>query len=336
MTPLIDLDEVRRALTVRAVLDAYAHPVRRSGRTEVESSACPRRPDHSRRAFTANLSTNLWRCFPCGIAGDALRLVAEFERLSDRDDFPAVLVRAAEIADVGPSVLTPHERASRAKLWQHERERKEAQDRIQRATQAVAAIPRATNYWSSLPTRDPRGEAYLRERGVIEALDLDVLRFDPRHDGSPTIALHTRDGQIRNVVRRRMPELGEPKTPGLPRCPTAGTLIGSLVHLAGEVAVTEGMIDTVTAKLAWPKASILGAHGAGNLASIVRAVAPMVAESGGRLLLVPHNDKAGRENFTVAAIAAVEAGLSVEHDTLAIVRHGEKDLNDAWRRGWRP
>lgn len=336
MTAIIDLDEVRRALTVRAVLDAYAHPVKRSGRTEVESSACPRRPDHSRRAFTANLSTNLWRCFPCSIGGDALRLVAEFERLSDRDDFPAVLARGAEIAGVGPSTLSLEERSQRARMWQLERERKEAQERALRIAQAAAAIPRATSYWQQLPTRNPAGEAYLRERGVIAALDLDILRFDPRHEGSPTIALHTRDGQIRNVVRRRMPELGEPKTPGLPACPTAGTLVGSLVHLAGEVVVTEGMIDTVTAKLAWPKASVLGAHGAGNLASIVRAVAPMVSASQARLLLVPHNDDAGRENFTMAAIAAVEAGLSVERNTLAIVRHGEKDLNDAWRRGWRP
>lgn len=336
MTMSIDLDEVRHALTVRAVLDAYAHPIRRSGQREVDSTACPRRKDHSRRAFTANLQTGAWRCFPCGIAGDPIRLVAEFEQLSDRDDFPAVLLRAAEIAGVGASTLSDQERHVRALRWRNERERRETQEKFRRVEREYAAIPKATDYWASLQPRHPRGENYLRERGVIDALERDLVRFDLRHDGSPAIVLHTRDGRIRNVVRRRFPALGEPKTPGLPACPTAGTLVGSLVAPLSDVIITEGVIDTLTAHLAWPEATVLGAHGANNLATIVRAVAPLLVRNSGRMLLVPHNDTAGKAACSVAGRAAVEAGLSTSTGSLLLVHHREKDLNDAWRKGWKP
>lgn len=330
---MIDVVEVRQALTVRAVLDAYQHPVRRGGHDEVESSACPRRPDHSRRAFTANLTTGRWRCFPCGIAGDPIRLVAEFENLSDRDDFPEVLLRAAEIANVGPSMLDDTERTARALRYRAERAKREQAERIHRAERERAAVPKATGYWQDLVDRHQAGERYLRERGVIDILARDVVRFDPRHGGAPSIALYTRDGQIRNVVRRRPPELGEPKTPGLPACPTAGTLVGSLIALRGDVVVTEGLMDTLTAQIAWPDATVLGAHGASNLAAIVRAVSPLIT---GRLLLVPHNDKAGREACSIAGRAAVDAGLSPSTGNLVIVSHHHKDLNDAWRGGWKP
>jgi hypothetical protein len=335
---MIDLAEVRHALTVRAVLETYQHPTRKSGRDELESTACPRRADHSRRAFTASLRRNLWQCRPCGAGGDALHLVAEFERLNIRDDFPAVLERAAEIAGVGPSEITPEQRRARAAIWRREATQRAESERRERTDLERRAVPRATGYWSELPTRHPAGEAYLRIRGVIDVLERDVVRFDPRHDGSPAIALYTSRGEIRNVVRRRMPELGEPKTPGLPQCPTAGTLVGQLLQLTngGTAAVTEGMIDTLTAQLAWPDAITLGAHGAGNLAAIVRAVAPMVARQHGRLLIVPHNDAAGSAAGAMAGRAAIDAGLDARSGSLVIVQHRCKDLNDAWRAGWRP
>lgn len=333
---MIDLAEVRHALTVRAVLDAYQHSTRRTGRDELESTACPRRADHSRRAFTARLSTGLWQCRPCGIAGDPIRLVAEFERLSDRDDFPAVLARAAEIAGVGPSQLTDTERRERAAVWRREAAQRAAAELREAARRAAAAVPRASGYWRDLPVSDLRGEAYLRIRGLDPDALRSTVRYDPRHGGSPAIALHTSRGEIRNVVRRRMPELGEPKTPGLPECPTAGTLVGSLSQLSGLTVVTEGMIDTLTAGMIWPDATALGAHGAGNLAAIVRAAAPLVHRAGGRLLIVPHNDAAGMAAGLMAGEAAVDAGLDVRGGSLQLVRHPEKDLNDAWRAGWRP
>lgn len=333
MSAVIDIEEVRHALTAQRVLDYYQVPTRRGGRDELESKVCPRRADHPRRAFTINLTSGQWRCWPCGIGGDPIRLVAEFEHLSDRDNFPEVLTRAAEIAGVGPSELPPADRAARRDRLRREREQRIAADKQRRADQAKAAVPMATQYWEDLDRRDPRGEEYLRQRGVLGALDLGLVRFD---NGSPAIALHTRAGEIRNVVRRRLPELGEPKTPGLLACPTAGTLIGSIASIGSDVVVAEGVADTLTAVLAWPGATVLGAHGAGNITTIVRAAAPLIAKSGRRLLLVPHNDSAGKEACIVAGHAAVELGLSQKRGSLVVVKHGEKDLNDAWRRGWRP
>lgn len=335
---MIDLAEVRHALTVRAVLDAYQHPVRRSGRDELESRACPRRADHPRRAFTASTAKNMWQCRPCDTGGDALDLVAEFEHLQIRDDFPAVLQRAADIAGVGPSALTDSERRERSAIWRREAVQRAAAERRERAELERRAVPRATGYWEQLADRDPRGEAYLRIRGVIEVLERGVVRFDPRHGGAPAIALHTSRGEIRNVVRRRPPELGEPKTPGLPECPTAGTLVGSLGELTAgaTVVVTEGMIDTLTAPLIWTEATVLGAHGSDNLPAIVRAVAPLVARRGGRLVIAPHNDARGTATGVMAGELAVEAGLSARAGTLEIMRYRSKDLNDAWRQGWRP
>lgn len=165
-----------------------------------------------------------------------------------------------------------------------------------------------------------------------------MLRFDSSLRGSPAVPLYASDGAIRNVVRRQLPELGEPKTWGLRDCPTAGTLLGSVTQIraGAPVIVTEGVADTLTAALAWGGATVLGAHGAANLAAIVRVAAPRVRAAGTRILLVPHNDAAGKANSIAAGRAAIEAGLSIADGTLVIVKHDEKDLNDAWRKGWRP
>ena len=333
MTPSLDIEEVRRSLTAHAVLAYYQHPTKRSGARELESSACPRRADHSRRAFTINTDTAQWRCFPCAIAGDALRLVAEFEHLSDRADFPAVLARAAEIAGVTPSDVPDLERERRRAQWRAERIAAETRQAAERAARDAAAIPTATAYWAELAAAHARGAAYLEERGLGAAAHL--VRFDA---GSPAIPLHTSGGAVRNVVQRRLPELGEPKTPGLPRCPTAGTMLGTLGDITPGriVVVTEGVADTITAALAWPGAVILGAHGACNLLSLTRAAAPRVLAAGGRMLLVPHNDDTGRAAVVDAGAAALGAGLSIRTGSLCVIKHGEKDLNDAWRGGWRP
>jgi hypothetical protein len=191
-------------------------------------------------------------------------------------------------------------------------------------------------YWSQLAAEHPRGRAYLAARGLADAAPM--VRYDLRHDGSPAIPLFTSDAQIRNVVRRRLPELGEPKTPGLYACPTAGTLLGAVSQIAAgrPVVVTEGVADTLTAAIAWPGAVVLGAHGADNLPAVVRVAAPRCASAEVPLLLVPHNDTAGYTAALAAAKLAVEAGLSARRGSLHVVKHRCKDLNDAWRAGWRP
>jgi len=339
MTVNLDIDEVRQRLTAELVLDHYQFATKRDGHDERSSTACPRCSDHSRRAFVINLQTGQWQCFPCGYGGDPLRLVAEFERLSDRTDFRAVLAKAAEIAGVTASDLPDEERQRRRAARKAERAQLEAAERQRRAELAAQAVPHATSYWGELARHDVRGEAYLVERGVAAAMRFDLIRFDRQHGGSPAIALHTRDGKIRNVVRRRLPELGEPKTPGLARCPTPGTLVNTVNEIEivrGDVVVTEGVFDSITAALAWRKAVVLGAHGAGNLPSIVRAAAPLVAKVKTRLLIVPHGDRTGCEQAREACRAAQAVGLSVIDGTLGIIKTGAKDLNEAWLQGWRP
>jgi DNA primase len=307
------------------VLDFYGWKAKRCG-TEIESCACPQRADHSRRAFVINANTGRWQCFPCGTSGDLFDFIEAVEGLSD---FPSVVAKAAAIAGV-TDAIDPEERARRRRerilVDEREREEKLARER--------AAIPRASYHWSSLLPRHEAGEAYLEERGCAAAIEAHIVRFEA--DGSPALPLFNSDGHIRNVVRRRLQ--GEPKTPGLPDCPTAGTLAHSVIDIepGRDVVVTEGVFDSITAVVAWKSAIVLGAHGAGNLPKVVKVASRCAARAGTRLLLVPHQDRAGYERAKEAIAHAHTAGLSLHRGTLEIVKTGAKDLNDAWRNGWRP
>jgi len=339
MTARIDLDEVRSALSARALLDFYGWTFRRSG-DELESRACPERADHSRRAFVINANTGRWQCFPCATSGDAFDFVAAVERLTMPRDFPAVLAKAAEIAGVEATERSPEERARERTRRAAERAASEARDREERRKRAEDAVPIATAHWDRLLREHERGLAYLRERAVEDVVAVvgDAVRFDASNAGSPALALFTSRGEIRNVVVRRVPELGEPKTPGLRACPTLGTFVNAVWQIEPDrdVVLTEGVMDSITARLAWRYAIILGAHGAGNLADVARAAAPAIVNVRARLIVVPHGDRRGYEESYAACGVAVEAGLSVRRGTLQVVRLPAKDLNDAWRRGWRP
>jgi hypothetical protein len=340
VTATIDLDEVRAALTTRAVLDFYGWKVKREG-DELVSRACPVRADHSRESFKINAASGRWQCFPCGTAGDLLDFIAAVERIAMPADFALVVEKAAAIAGVGESTTSVDERLKRRAEWQERRRQAEAREREERRARDAAAVPTATAHWDSLLRGNPRGHAYLVERQVDEICEIrefgDVIRFDPHHAGSPATPLYARDGAIRNVVARRVPELGEPKTPGLKDCPTAGTLINAVCQIepGRDVVLTEGVMDSLTARLAWHSAIVLGAHGAGNLPKIAKLAVPAIAAAKARLLVVPHRDRRGYETAMQACSIAVEAGLSLRRGTLAIIRHGAKDLNDAWRSGWR-
>ncbi len=318
------------------MLDFYGWKAKRSG-SEFESTACPQRSDHSRRAFVINAKSGRWQCFPCATAGDLFDFIAAAERLSIPADFGQVLARAAEIAGVGPSASSEDQR-QRREAWQAKRAESEASERIARDALEIAAVPTATAYWAGLAAKHERGAEYLFDRGVADvARFADTVRFDPRHGGSPAVALFTRTGEIRNVVSRRVPELGEPKTPGLYQCPSAGTLINAVCQIVDgcDVVLTEGVMDSITARIAWPSALVLGSHGAGNLPKVAEVAAPEVARTRSRMLLVPHRDARGREASFAAGEMAIGAGLSLQRGSLRIVKHGEKDLNDAWNAGWR-
>lgn len=337
MIAKIDLEEVRAALVTRAVLEFYGWKAKRSG-DEYESSACPQRSDHSRRAFLINANSGRWQCFPCAISGDLFDFIAGAERLDIRSDFSHVLAKAAEIAGVGPSQLSADERRRKREEWAAKAAAAEAKEREDRRARDAAAVPIATAYWNELPASDRRGFDYLAERRVSDVVLTDSVRFDPKHAGSPAIALYGRDGAIRNVVARRLPDLGEPKTPGLYQCPSAGTFINAICQIeqGRDVVLTEGVMDSITARVAWGAAIVLGAHGADNLPKIARLAATAVAAASTRMIVVPHADRRGFETAMAACRFAGEAGLSIARGTLEILKTGAKDLNDAWRQGWRP
>lgn len=330
----IDADEVRSALVPRVVLEHYGWKFKKSG-DELESTSCPDRGDHSRRALLLNSKTGRWQCFPCGTSGDLFAFIGAVERFSMPGDFRKALEKAAEIAGVGPSEMSEEDRKQRAVAWARKREEDEAAAKRATAQRDAAAVPVATAHWESLAEKDKRGAEYLFERRVGDViLHSGVVRFDA---GSPAVRLFSSRGETRNVVSRRLPELGEPKTPGLFACPSSGTLINHVSQIADgcDVVLTEGVMDSITARLAWASAIILGAHGAGNLAKVASVAAPVIAKHRARMLLVPHQDKAGVLRAVEAGKAAQLGGLSIAKGTLAVVKHGAKDLNDAWRDGWR-
>jgi len=331
----VKADVVRAELRASAVLAHYGFKFKRCGTHEVESSSCPRRADHSRRALTMNMSTGLWQCFPCDIKGDLLTFVAEAERLDVTRDFPAVLAAAAAIAGIEADATLDPARATAIRL---EAEKADARVAEERRVMAAAAIPKATAHWQSLRDRGTRGEEYLASRGLRSLAGSSSVRFDDEHGGSPAIRLFDVDGSIRNVVRRRLPELGEPKTPGLYGCPTAGTLVHNInkIQPSSMVIVTEGVVDSLTALVAWPGAIVLGAHGAGNMGKVTHGAALKAAMCGAKLAVVPHDDRAGYKAASAATDAALAAGLSIVRGTFSFIKHGAKDLNDAWCAGWRP
>ncbi len=154
------------------------------------------------------------------------------------------------------------------------------------------ALAKATALWSTLPASSKVGEAYLESRGVAAVRERGVVRFAGA--GDVAIALRTADGEVINVVRRRV-DGGEPKVRGLSECPTAGTFVdcvADIVH-GRDVVLVEGLFDALTARLAWPNAVVLGAHGAGNIGRIAESAVRRIELAGARLLLVPHADEAG-------------------------------------------
>ncbi|HET9893276.1 MAG TPA: hypothetical protein VFQ42_22550 [Mycobacterium sp.] len=348
------LDDISGALTVADLL-AYAHiEVIDRGRGDLYGHQCPREYHRkSERAFTINRETGQWTCYACvgddggPLSGNKLQLLSEHERLTSPDDFPRVLAIAKQLSGIGD--VNTDELARRRR----DRQAAEAQRRADRAADQkrwhVLSIEHATQHWNTLDTDHQPGLDYLAERGVVDAVGRGLVRFDHTDRGSVAIPLYDDDGQIANVIRRRLPQ--HCKTPddrfrplsiqdgdrhrGLWARGSYGNPIGD-VEPGRDVVLTEGFFDAITAALAFPQARVIGARSATDLAGIARAVAPLVKQHGTRLLIVCHEDDAGYHGALAACREAHAAGLRIGTGALAIVDCGASDLNDAWRAGWRP
>jgi len=347
----IDADAVRALLTGEGVLATYV-PIARGGRT-IQLRECPRCKRRQRRpACKVDRDTGRWihHSGPGGAAvckGDALELVAAFEGLDTRTQFPEVLARAAQIVGVGPNIdpgelariRAEHQAACEA------RDRRAAEERA-RGEAMVPAL------WEALERRHLYGERYLASRGLDPAALRrcgDVVRFYP--EGSPAVRLYSLDaGEPINIVRRQIDR--EPKILSLDLAnalgvdevmgtfSTAGTLAGRVTDLDPDgvdaAVLVEGMTDALAAVLAFDGYAVLGANGARMMPRVATAVAPRLVAARGWLLVAVDDDEQGVAGAGDAMRAAVAAGLELEVSVRAIELGAHHDLADAWRAGWRP
>ena len=79
--PLIDLRQARTDLRLAEVLELLGWTARTQTGVQVRGP-CPVHQSRSpgSRSFSAHLSRNLWQCFVCGAAGNALDLWAQVTR----------------------------------------------------------------------------------------------------------------------------------------------------------------------------------------------------------------------------------------------------------------
>lgn len=345
--PRLERDVVLASLQPRDVIDRFQLQGRVTG-DELRTRLCPTCGPRGRADSVAiNLTTGRWSDHAHGCSGDLLALVAALAGLDIKRDFERVLELAADIAGVGPE-------SDPAAVQRHRDRMREAEQRaaVEKEQRQAAAKERARTWWAGLFRSHDVGRRYLRDRrglDVDQLIERQLVRFGDR--GDVYVALRSSTGGVINVVRRVLTPGDGPKVLGLKDAPALGTLVGHLQQLrAGTTAVvttavvTEGVIDSLTAALAWPDAVILGAHGAGNYATIVAYASRFLHERRGRLLLPAHHDRAGEAALDDAMHCALEAGMvcadiaGEPEARVHVVNFGAEhnDLNDAWRAGWRP
>jgi hypothetical protein len=304
-----------RELDPAAVIARYRIEGRRNV-DEFRTRECPKCGQRDRDAVSVNLVTGFWCCFAHGCRGDVLALLAGYAGLGDdAASFADVLALAGDvIAGSGPRDVRRLRTVIEPK-WTAER--------------LDGAATRAGRVWASFVTRSPLGEAYVTARGLGDILATGLVRF--AGGSAPAVALFDEAGRVVNVVRRmREPTPDAPKHLGLRDCPTMGSFVGHVAQVtaSSHVVLTEGVFDALTARLAWPGAVVLGAHGAGNLARLADAAA---ARGPASLRAIPHADEAGRRHMEAARQAVAARGGRLE-----LVGLDTKDLNAAWCVGWRP
>lgn len=299
MSGRIDADAVRALLAGEHVLAAYGVEAR--GSRTIQLRECPRCKRVQRRAAVKveRGVPGKWihHSGPGGAEvckGDAFDLVAAFEGLDAKRDWPRVLERAAQITGVSPDIDPAELERIRAehKAAREARDRRAAEERAQ----GEAMIPAL---WNALDPRHRRGERYFTGRGLGPAALRqlgDVVRYYP--DGAPAVRLHDlATGAPINIIRRQIDR--EPKILALDLAgelgaddvvgtfSTAGTLVGRIGDLdvtggGPDVAVlVEGLTDTLAGVLAFPGCVVVGANGWYMMPRVATAIAPRLVEARG-------------------------------------------------------
>ncbi len=335
---MIAVEDVRAALRTTVVLDHFG--ARYRDHPQIRLRECPRCGEKSKReAIVIDRERGTWihhggaSAADATCKGDLLELVAAYAGLDRRTQFAELLAVAAPIA--GISATTDGAEMMRIRA---EREREQLAYERERADRRAAATAAVSATWDGLARRSAAGERYLSSRG-LDPTDLvarDIVRYQP--DGSPAVRLYSFDtGSPVNILTRNL--TGEPKVLAMTGCTTDGTIIGRIGEIdrqGPDVAVlVEGMTDALVAVLAFPGCVVVGANGAGKLASVAAAVAPVLAAIGGWLVVVPDVDATGEMHAAEAVISAMAAGLVLDKSIhLADVRP-HKDLAEAYRASWR-
>jgi phage/plasmid primase-like uncharacterized protein len=329
---MIDRDQIRVELGVERVMDAFGlrGPIRNGW---YRLALCPRCGEKSsREAVAIEASSGRWlhhgreRSAGGDCSGDLFDLVAACEGLDARKDFAKVLQRAGQLA--GYSAHDPDlDRRVQARLIQIQAA--EELDRLARLDAAASAA----EHWDALAHRHPKGETYLTRRG----LDPYALPVRYSNDGDVCVSLNSASGAVLSVATRLLEPGQRPKVLVRKGTTTKGTMVDAvsdIVH-GRDVVLAEGLMDALTARVAWPRAVVLGANGAGNLAAVAKSAMPRIKLAGARLFLVPHDDEPGVRAMTAAGQIALAAGLQIGAQLRVIDLH-EPDLNAAWCAGWRP
>jgi len=280
-----------------------------------------------------SVSTDKFYCFRCEAKGDAIdlyRLVTGMEGAR----FPDVLAAMARDFGVEPGSVTPDELERRKAEREERRAAEEAKKRRQQEIQ-IALVPTA---WNLLPTRSWPGEEYLKRRrlGALVGRD-DVVRFDEQ--GNLQVLLRDYTGQPVNVQTRFIAAGATPKTMNRKGCPKNGTSFGDVSRIAttsGSVLMVEGLADYLTAVVMFEPLgnAVIGAPGVSEIAPIVEAAAPRVAELGRSFCYVVHEDADGTGDAGVeeAIEIALDAGVPFDPEVDLFNLGGAADLNDAWCR----
>lgn len=327
----LQADDVRAELSAVQVIQAYGLRGFLRG-SQYRLRECPRCHEKSRReAIAIDARSGSWlhhgfeRSAGGACSGDVLDLIAACEGLDCRRDFARVMERAAAIA--GVTFVSDAERETR---------QRQIAERIR--IEAIAELERmASNRntagatWNALKRFDVPGMRYLQARGLDAAklADADSVRFP--FDGV-AVAIRDVEGSPVNVARR-LYDTTHAKVMTMGGHSTRGTMIDAVADIRGacDVVVTEGVIDSLTARLVWPHAVILGANGAGNVPKVAEIAIMRVKLSGARFCICPHDDPPGHQSAIRAGQIALAAGVEP-----IIVEYEGNDLNDAWNAGWRP
>lgn len=330
---MISVDQLRVELGVERVMDAYGlKGTKRNGWFRL--ARCPRCNESStREAVAIEHASGRWlhhgreRSAGGDCSGDLFDLVAACESLDPRRDFGQVFRRAQQIAG-----YTGSDPDFDARVQQRLKEREE-QERIEREQRQQAAID-AASYWDALAPKHATGELYLTRRG----LDPYSLKSTVKYalNGDICVAIKSSSGRVTSVATRRLDPNAKPKVLVRKGTTTRGTMVDAVCDIehARVVVLVEGLMDALTARIAWPSAVVLGANGAGNLQPIAQMAVPRIKLARTSLYLVPHEDEPGIRAMTNAAIRATAAGFELGRE-LHVVELEQNDLNAAWCAGWR-